>query len=196
MLRLKLLSFCLSFLAAATVFADQIKYKTGMMSASVGGSQASSFAVAPVWHIEYEKPATLNTAHLMSFLLAQDMATAQTKYFGVAYGKRTYFRGTTGQDLMLKDMVNQGDLLTLTSPHRMFYDWTVGVGQLQSYVASLSLNLTSTTVDFGGGAGYEYQFTSRSAFTSKMHLGYAYGISSVAVSGMLIELLFGATWQF
>lgn len=192
----KLLSFFIIFLFVTPTFADQIKFRTGMMSASVGGSQTSSFMVMPVWNVEYEIPKTLDKAHFFSILLANDMATAQTKYFGMAYGNRTYFRGTTSQDLVLSNMVNPGDMLKVTSPNRFFYDWTVGVGQLQSYMASLSLNLTSTTIDFGGGAGYEYQFTSKTALTAKAHFGYAYGISSVAVSGMLIELLFGATWQF
>lgn len=183
-------------LLVTPTFADQLKFKTGMMSASVGGSQTSSFSVAPVWNVEYEMPRTITKSQFFSILLANDMATAQTKYFGMAYGQRTYFRGTTSQDLVLSDMVNQGDMLKMSSPHRMFYDWSAGIGQLQSYMASLSLNLTSTTVDFGGGAGYEYQLTSKTALTSKFHLGYAYGISSVAVSGMLMELLFGATWQF
>lgn len=196
MLRHKLLSFFILFLFGLPVFAEQIKFKTGMMNASIGGSQTSSFSVAPVWNVEYEMARGIDKAHFFSALLANDMSTAQTKYFGIAYGQRTYFRGTTSQDLVLSDMVKPGDMLKMSSSHRMFWDWSVGVGQLQSYMASLSLNLTSTTVDFGGGAGYEYQLTSKTALTSKVHLGYAYGISSVAVSGMLMELLFGATWQF
>jgi hypothetical protein len=196
MLVQKLLSFLTIILFSTQTFADQVKFKTGMMSATVGGSQASSFLVVPIWNLEYEMPKSLDKSNFFSMLLANDMATAQTKYFGIAYGSRTYFRGTTSQDILLSDMVKSGDLLKVSSSHRLFYDWTLGIGQLQSYVASLSLNLTSTTVDFGGGAGYEYQLTSKTALTSKAHLGYAYGISSVAVSGMLMEITFGATWQF
>lgn len=196
MLRHKLLSFMLVTLTMSHSFADQIKFRTGMMNASIGGSQTSSFSVVPVWNVEYEMARSLEKSHFFSVLLANDMATAQTKYFGMSYGQRTYFRGTTSQDLVITNMVNQGDYFKMASPHRMFYDWSAGIGQLQSYMASLSLNLTSTTVDFGGGVGYEYQLTSKTALTSKFHLGYAYGISSVAVSGMLIEALVGATWQF
>lgn len=197
MLRHKLLNLVLvTFTLGSPAFANQIKFRTGMMNATVGGVQSASFSVLPVWNVEYEMPKGLEKSHFFSVLLANDMATAQTKYFGMAYGQRTYFRGTTAEDLVLTNMVTQGDYFKMSSPHRMFYDWTVGIGQLQSYMASLSLNLTSTTIDFGGGAGYEYQITSKTAFTSKFHLGYAYGISSVAVSGMLMEALVGATWQF
>jgi len=197
MLRHKLLSLTFLTLSfSSRALADQIKFRTGMMNATVGGIQSASFSVLPVWNVEYEMARSLEKSHFFSVMLANDMATAQTKYFGMSYGHRTYFRGTTAQDLVLTDMVKQGDYFKITSPHRMFYDWSVGIGQLQSYVASLSLNLTSTTVDFGGGVGYEYQLTSKTALTSKFHLGYAYGISSVAVSGMLIEALVGATWQF
>lgn len=190
--------FCavLTVLCFSSAYGEQIKFRTGMMSASIGGAKSSGFSVAPIWNIEYEMPRGLKQTHFFSVILANDMATAQTKYFGLSYGHRDYFRGTISEDLLVKDMGNQGDYLKVSSQHRMFYDWSVGIGQLQSYVASLSLNSTSTTFDFGGGVGYEYQLTTKSAFTSEFHLAYAYGISSVAASGMLIEILIGATWQF
>lgn len=182
--------------ALADVNGYKLGISTGMLTASLGGDLISSFAVAPIWHADYEIATTMKSARFFSATFASDMATAQTKYFGFGAGQRSFLWGSIGKDALIANSTGNGDMLRISSRHRFFWDWSLGLGQLQSYLASLSLNLTSTVFSANGGLGYEYQMLSNTALISKLQMGYGYGISSVAVSAMLIQINFGATMSF
>jgi hypothetical protein len=175
---------------------DQLTIRTGMLNGSVGGPPAAvdTFSIAPGIDVEYEAfPSTSNSSsNFFRFTLANDLATAQSRYFFAGYGHKYYLNDFAYRlDASNKDMS-----LFIERPLRYYFDWRVGVSSLQGRVATASLSVNTMAIDLGLGGGLKYQFTSSISFDSYLGMAYAYGFSSVSLTAMLMQILFGITYSY
>ena len=166
---------------------------TGMFNATVGGATVQPISVAPVLDGEFEFFSAPKLSHLVHVTLAMDSATAQMKYFSTVYGRRHYLWGASGA--RVSESGTEGNVEYLTK-HRYFFDWEVGMGQMQGYYWTSSLTSNSTMLEFGGAFGLIHQFSRDFGFQARIGLGYGYGFSSVALTAVMTRIIFGVSYFF
>lgn len=190
---LKIIAFIFLFGAQHAVAEDyQIHGRTGILDAMVGGVKGiAPFMSMPIFDGEFEFLKSTKKSYLVHGTFAQDMTTAQTKYFYAGYGERYYVWGTVGTKV---DKLDKTGVIQIQGSKRYYIDWEIGMGQLQAEAINLSLNITSTVLEIGLAGGMIYQPWRNLGLVTHVGLGYGYGISSVAVSGMIARILFGVTY--
>lgn len=170
----------------------QILLRTGAVNALIGGVKGiDPFTTAPVIDGEFEFLHDSKKSRLVHITFAQEMKTAQTKYYYTGYGERFYLFGTSGKSI---DSIDNSGLVQIRGTRRYFIDWEFGLGQLQARTINLSLNLTSTVIEAGGAAGMMLSLGKNWGLVIQAGAGYAYGISSVTVSGAILRALLGVTY--
>lgn len=177
--------------------ADYLGITTGMLNANIGGALTTSFSVAPTIGFDFIQPVNLYKSFLISTQLANDMSSAQTKYFGITFGHRHYMGGAVSGPIELNSTsAEKTDYVKISSKNGYFYDYSFGLGQVQTYLVTLSLNITSTVLVGNAGIGYQQNLWSENYFFTKFNLGYGFGMSSVAATAMMIHIQLGYLTEF
>lgn len=188
----------LLMLATNTARADgwpmQLHARTGVLNAMIGGAKGvDSFMAMPILDTDFEFLTSAKKTHVARFTFANDLSSAQTKYLFAGYGRRYYVWGTSSTRMNVNDAAGS---VQSVSNRRYYYGWDVGYGQLQAEQVGLSLNITSTVFEASAAAGMIHQISNDWGLGLHMSMGYAYGFSSVAVTGIMVRALVGATYYF
>lgn len=193
-----LLIFCLicgfSNMSRAEVM-DQMHYRTGMVTSSLGasvGSQSGGGSVMPSFDFEYEAFRSDRKSLILHAVLAHSQVDAVTRYAFAGAGYR-YYTNTRGSN----EISSSPDVSVVIRPtFRSYFGWEAGLSENVVSVVTASLQSLTTAVDGGGYYGVLYQISKNVSFDAQFGMNYVFGFSSVAASGTVMKMMAGIAYTY
>lgn len=122
--------------------------------------------------------------------IAMDSATGKMKYNYLGVGQKVYYSGYG----IPRSFTESGFTYKADPKTRKYYGWDVGLSRVLVASFSTSLSAVSTALDFGGHWGMIKMMGESWGLNVEVGASYAFGFSTVAVSGTNIKIFVGGTY--
>jgi hypothetical protein len=171
---------------------SQLHVHTGfVMGALSGPTPDAELMVMPTFNFEYESFLSSTNSYSFKGIFAMDMEDAIVKYFFAGFSQRFYMIGR-GSTL---ETQNRQTYIRIDPKINFYTGYSVGLSQAVAQTFTSVLQTFTTMLDIGGMAGVNYRLTSNIRLEAQLEISYAYGFSSVAISGMLTKGFFGISYE-
>lgn len=135
-------------------------------------------------------PDSFRSSMFAKTVIAMDSATGKMKYNYLGIGMNTYYGGYG----VPRNYSEQGFTYKADPKTRKYYGWDVGLSRVLVASFSTSLSAVSTALDFGGHWGMIKMMGESWGLNVEVGASYAFGFSTVAVSGTNIKIFVGGTY--
>lgn len=164
-------------------------------SASVSGGNVEAvngFSVVPSFNLQVEYFSDLKTSYFTRAIIAMEATEGKMRYQYLGLGGNYYFSSVG----LVRSYVHDDVVLKTFPKWRHYYGWDLGLSRVIPVSFGPALNSVSTAIDFGGHVGTNYHMGKKWALNAQAGMSYAFGFSTVSVTGTNIKLFFGTSFFF
>lgn len=163
-------------------------------TAATGGNliAENGFSVAPSFNFGVEYFSDLKTSWFTRAIIAMDSTEGKMRYQYLGLGGNKYISSVG----LMRSYVNEDVILKSFPRWRHFYGWDLGLSRVIVVSFGPALNSVSTAIDFGGHIGTNYHMGRNWALNAQLGMSYAFGFSTVAVTGTNFKIFFGSSFFF
>ena len=152
----------------------------------------SGFSVVPSFNFGLEYFSDLKTSYFTRAIISMDTATGKMRYSYLGLGGNKYFSSVG----LMRSYVNKDAIVKSFPKWRHYYGWDLGLSRVIVVSFGNTLNAVSTGLDFGGHLGTNYHMGKTWALNMQLGMSYAFGFSTVAVTGTNMKFFFGTSFFF
>lgn len=164
---------------------------TGEVESNTTDELSGGFSVVPSVNAVLEVfPDSFRESMFARTVIAMDSATGKMKYNFLGFGQRFYYSGYG----IPRNFTEKGFSYKADPQTRKYYGWDVGLSRVLVASFSTSLSAVSTGLDFGGHWGMIKMMGDNWGMNFEIGASFAYGFSTVAVSGTNIKIFVGGTY--
>lgn len=162
-------------------------------SVSGGNVEATNgFSVVPSFNFSVEYFSSLKSSYFARVIIAMESTEGKMRYQYMGLGGNYYFSSVG----LARSYVKEDVILKTFPKWRHYYGWDLGLSRVIPVSFGPALNSVSTAIDFGGHVGTNYHMGSSWALNAQFGMSYAFGFSTVSVTGTNMKLFFGTSFFY